>query len=63
MLIVRPQLSVAARGLLLSLCVRVCPYIYPFAKYLKNIEPINFIFGGKRSPDPGRKPFDFESKK
>ncbi len=34
--------------------------VCPFAKYLKNIELINFIFGGGLPSDPWRKPFDFE---
>ncbi len=28
--------------------------------YIKNIEPINFIFGGGFPCGPGRKQFDFE---
>ncbi len=38
------------------LCICVCP----LAKYLKNIELINFIIGGSLPSDPGRKPFHFE---
>ncbi len=44
--------------LTLHLCV--CVSIYLLAKYLKNIQPINFIFGEGLPSDPGRKPFDFE---
>ncbi len=41
---------------LLSLCVSVCVSVLKISK--KNIEPINFIFGGGLTSDP----FDFEKK-
>ncbi len=36
-----------------------CLFVCPCLKYLTNIEPINFIFGGGLSSDTGRKAFGF----
>ena len=43
--------------LTLRLSVRVC---VRFQNIQKNVEPINFIFGGSLPSNPWRKPFDFE---
>ena len=40
-------------------CLSVCVCVR-YQNISKNIEPINFIFGGSLPCDPGRKPFDFE---
>ncbi len=40
-----------------ALCVHVCICQQNISK---NIEPINFVFGGSLPSDPGRKPFYFE---
>ncbi len=43
-----------------TLCLSLCLSVCLLAKYVKNIEPINFVFGGSLPSNSRKKPFDFE---
>ncbi len=60
-LLVKPRPCFIWRGLLHLFCIFPSIHMCVCFQYVsKNIEPINFIFGGSLPSDPGRRPFDFE---